>query len=170
VSRLITSEPRFVLRITQTRLDEAAPYEAISYTWGPAEDRQTIVCGPEGAVIPVTRNCESVLRRLRDLDSPRLVWVDAICIDQDDIDERNAQVAMMGQIYQNATRVIVDVGETSPDSDYALDAIVHCSEKALYAMELGLNIRNTVNELYRRPWFQRVWVLQEVFRSRETTA
>jgi Heterokaryon incompatibility protein (HET) len=76
--------------IIQAKLGEAPPYEAISYTWGPTEHLQTIPCGPEGANIAVTQNCESVLRRLRDPNSPRLVWIDAICIDQGNVGERNA--------------------------------------------------------------------------------
>jgi hypothetical protein len=155
--------------IIQAKLGEAPPYEAISYTWGSTEHLQTIPCGPEGANIAVTQNCESVLRRLRDPNSPRLVWIDAICIDQGNVGERNAQVAIMGQIFQNARRVIIDIGEASPNSDRALHAIVNCSEKALYAMDLGLQIRDDVGELYRRPWFDRVWVLQEAFRSEEAS-
>jgi hypothetical protein len=65
-----------------TRLGDAPPYEAISYTWGATDDQLPLACGPAGAqiIIMVTRNCESMLRRLRSSDAPRLVWVDAICI------------------------------------------------------------------------------------------
>jgi hypothetical protein len=163
------STANLACNIIQTKLDEAPPYEAISYTWGSTEHLQTIPCGPEGGNIAVTQNCESVLRRLRDPNSPRLVWIDAICIDQGNIGERNAQMAIMSQIYQNARRVVIDIGEASPSSDRALHAIMNCSEKVLYAMELGLQIRDDVGELYQRPWFERVWVLQETFRSEEAT-
>ena len=73
----------------------------------------------------------------------------------------------MRRIYQNASCVIIDIGGASPNSDHALNAIIHFSEEALYAMQTGLHIRDTVNELYRRPWFEWVWVLQEVFRSKK---
>jgi hypothetical protein len=160
-------EANVTLTIAQTCLKAAPPYEAISYTWGDGNDLQRIICGSDDQGILVTKNCESVLRRLRRSNEDRLVWVDAICIDQNSIEERNAQVTMMGQIYQEASRVIIDIGEESSNSDHALDAIMHCSEEALYGFEPGLHIRDTVNELYRRPWFKRVWVLQEVFRSKE---
>jgi hypothetical protein len=155
--------------VIQTRLGDAPPYEAISYTWGATDDQLPLACGPAGAqiIIMVTRNCESMLRRLRSSDATRLVWVDAICIDQGNIDERNAQVAMMGQIFQSARRVVIDIGETSDSSDEALHAIMHCSEQTLYAMDLGLRIKDAVSKLYERAWFGRVWVLQEAFRSKE---
>lgn len=73
----------------------------------------------------------------------------------------------MGQIYQSARRVVIDIGETSNSSDEALHAIMHCSEQTLYAMDLGLRIKDAVSKLYERAWFGRVWVLQEAFRSKE---
>ena len=115
----------------------------------------------------VTRDCESTLRRLRSSDVSRLVWIDAICIDQGNVDERNAQLAMMGRIYQTACRVVIDIGEASDSSDQALEAINHSSGKALYQMELALNIKTPVQKLYDRALFGRVWVLQEVFQLKE---
>jgi hypothetical protein len=163
------SDEDIACTIFQTSLDDAPAFEAISYTWGAVDDRQRLVCSSGGEFMEVTKNCNSVLRRLRDDNEPRIIWVDAICIDQDNIEERNAQVAIMGQIYQRASHVIIDIGEASKDSDLALDAITHCSDTGLYSFELGLEIRDAVNALYRRPWFNRVWVLQEAFMSKEAT-
>lgn len=153
--------------IFHASLSQVPPYEAISYTWGSNEDRQTIPCGPEGASITVTRNCESALRRLRLATESRVVWVDAICINQSDIPERNAQVGMMAQIYQKAKRVIVDIGQTSTNSENALSAIQNVSPTTLYDTMLGIDIRDCVDDLYSRPWFERIWILQEIFMARE---
>jgi hypothetical protein len=155
--------------ILHTNLNQAPQYEALSYTWGSNEDRQTISCGPDGATIDVTSNCKSSLRRLRRSTESRLVWIDAICINQSDIPERNAQVAIMGQIYQKASLVIVDIGETSKDSEAALFAIQNVSLTRLYDTMMGLDIQDCVDNLYGRPWFERIWILQEVFMAREAT-
>lgn len=153
--------------ISEIRLPSAPPYEAISYTWGSADEKHRISCGSKGKWIWVTSNCESMMRRLRYPKWPRLVWIDAICIDQSNVQERNAQVQMMGQIYQCAKHVIIDVGETSKDSDHAIDAILYTDGESMYSMGSGLRMKTTVAEFYNRPWFKRVWVLQEAFMAKE---
>lgn len=110
-----------------------------------------------------------MLCRLRQPSRNRRVWVDAICINQSDVDERHAQVAIMGQIYRRASHVIVDIGEGSEDSDEALTLIQSLSPTHLYPMVEGLNIQEKVNTLYRRPWFSRIWVLQEVFMAQKAS-
>lgn len=152
------------MAIFQTQLKKAPPYEAISYTWGDGTETEEMFCGPDKHRIRVGMNCASVLRRLRRLDKDRLVWIDAICIDQENIPERNMQVAMMGQIYQTASRVIIDIGETSRWADPALDCIIHCSDEVCSKFN-----PDAVEELHKRPWFKRVWVLQEAFMSKEAT-
>ncbi len=150
-------------------LSSAPIYEAISYTWGSDADLETIICGLRGESLHVTRNCVSVLRRLRLEGEPRIVWIDAICIDQANIEERNAQVAIMGQIYETAYRVIADLGDTDEESDLALDAITRGATYAEWnpsASEI-FHVSNAILRLWSRPWFSRVWVLQEVYRARD---
>jgi hypothetical protein len=65
----------------------------------------------------VTKNCEAALRRLRDKDGERILWIDAICIDQDNINERNHQVQLMKEVYSTAHQVIIWLGEASTDLD-----------------------------------------------------
>src|SRR5579862_179067 len=102
-----------ICSIHQLRLSENPAYEAVSYTWGDSTDRRIIMiqCGPRIHGISVTANCESVIRKMRQQTGTRRIWIDAICIDQQNIPEKNLQVAMMGQIYQNASRVVVDIGD-----------------------------------------------------------
>ena len=156
--------------ILQRRLKDAPSYEAISYTWGAVDDQVPLECGLAGTSrdLMITRNCAQMLCRIRSATGQRRLWVDAICIDQENIDERNTQIAMMGSIYRGASRVVIDIGERSKDSDTALGALMHCSENRLYEMIPGLQIRDTVEDLYRRAWFGRVWVLQEVYWAQET--
>jgi hypothetical protein len=77
-------------------LDHNPIYEALSYTWGDASIKLSILCGNNP--FPVTSNLHEALLRLRSEKEARKVWIDAICINQDDIAERNAQVALMGDM------------------------------------------------------------------------
>ncbi|KAF2461212.1 heterokaryon incompatibility, partial [Lineolata rhizophorae] len=89
-------------------LRSSPKYEALSYTWGDALDRHSIAC--EGKTIRVTANLLSALQHLRQPDVTRILWVDAVCINQGNIAERDAQVRMMGDIYRMAARVLVWLG------------------------------------------------------------
>ncbi|KAK5630983.1 hypothetical protein RRF57_006698 [Xylaria bambusicola] len=83
-------------------------YEALSYVWGTEEAQQPIKC--DGYDIPMTLNLEHALLALRHPTLPRPLWVDAICINQQDMDERARQVAYMRLVYQYANRVVVWLG------------------------------------------------------------
>ncbi|KAI2473329.1 heterokaryon incompatibility protein-domain-containing protein [Annulohypoxylon bovei var. microspora] len=83
-------------------------FEALSYTWGNPKD--LIPIEVNGEMISVTKNLATALTYLRKGSSERYLWIDAICINQNDLNERSAQVAMMGKIYQTATRVISWLG------------------------------------------------------------
>ena len=175
--RLVELQPGVVdanlkCKIVQTSLSDAPYYEAMSYTWGAAEGEKPLTCHVDGSdlYVRVTRNCISMLRRLRSQDTSRLLWIDAICIDQGNIPERNMEVAMMGKIYERASRVIVDLGQSSDMTEGALHALKACSETKLYEMEYGLSFRDNVSHLYRSSWFSRVWVLQETLWAKDAVA
>jgi hypothetical protein len=88
-------------------------YEALSYVWGSPTGDRPIRC--DNKLLLVTSNCESALRHLREAERTRTLWVDAICIDQSDdeesVQERNRQVALMGEVYRLATRTFCWLGE-----------------------------------------------------------
>ncbi|KAK3326832.1 heterokaryon incompatibility protein-domain-containing protein [Apodospora peruviana] len=87
-------------------------YEALSYCWGAqaTEDASPSIL-VDGFTFKVTPNLHGALLRLRLRDQPRLLWVDAVCINQEDILERNSQVTLMDQIYRRAKSVVVWLGE-----------------------------------------------------------
>ncbi|OTA01905.1 hypothetical protein A9Z42_0022290 [Trichoderma parareesei] len=114
----ISDEIRFDL-IT-TSLDEPLPYEAISYTWsGQALDRPAHANGQE---YHVTKNAEDVMRRLRPgrPDDSRNLWIDAICINQKDDAEKSVQVQLMFEVYANAERVNIWLGQGTDATALAL--------------------------------------------------
>lgn len=108
--------------IVETTLDKPANYYALSYTWGteapseamsifPAGD--STAAGPSAQVIPLTSNCAAALKVLRKRfgDTDTGVWVDAVCINQSDVAEKNVQVTMMADVYSLAKCVVVWVGQ-----------------------------------------------------------
>ncbi|KAE9379992.1 HET-domain-containing protein, partial [Stipitochalara longipes BDJ] len=91
-------------------------YEAISYCWSQGigdaiEDTWDfhVKCGEDTFMVP--RNLGRALRRLRYQDKQRRLWMDSVCIDQQSVEEKNVQVAMMGRIFAQARRVVVWLGE-----------------------------------------------------------
>ncbi|KAF2995165.1 hypothetical protein E8E14_001903 [Neopestalotiopsis sp. 37M] len=86
-----------VSAILQTvSLNDEPAFEALSYVWG--DGRDTVEINVDGKTANVTRNLGTALRRLRG-STPRVLWVDALCINQSDIDEKNNQVPLMSELY-----------------------------------------------------------------------
>ncbi|KAH7012701.1 heterokaryon incompatibility, partial [Microdochium trichocladiopsis] len=84
-------------------------YEALSYTWGATEGIQRAITVDNGK-IQVTPNLHTALCHLR-TDKPRLLWIDALCINQNDQEEKAQQIALMGNIYRKAEQVVAFLGE-----------------------------------------------------------
>lgn len=92
-----------------SREDHIFPYEALSYTWGDATTIKHIILN--NGTFPITNNLYIALRHLRYPDKERILWVDAICINQSSPLEKTNQVSQMRDIYQAAERVVVWLGE-----------------------------------------------------------
>jgi hypothetical protein len=109
---------RFTLK--HISLDRPQSFDALSYTWGPAVFSEQAILG--GTPFWLTPSCDAALRRLRDSFNLRTVWVDAICINQKDDDEKSSQIRLMRDIYGMAKKVYVWLGESSRDgsSDHAI--------------------------------------------------
>jgi hypothetical protein len=99
-------------------------------------------------------NLHAALSRLRDHSFERIIWVDAICIDQENLKERIQQVQLMAKIYSNALRVIVWLGEETKDTDRALEDIRLAANEELTER----SNQQAILSLLQRPWFQRIWV------------
>ena len=94
------------------KLDSASDFEALSYHWGDSNPPAFIRL--DGRSLQVTRNLKLALAYLRRKDRARLMWIDAICIDQSDNAEKAVQVCMMRDIYEHSIQTIVWVGESPP--------------------------------------------------------
>ncbi|KAK0672599.1 heterokaryon incompatibility protein-domain-containing protein [Cercophora samala] len=166
------------------RRDGAIPYEAISYVWGsPERERQVLI---NGTLFGVTRNLYQILCSLQLEDEDRIVWVDAICIDQTNEVERGHQVQHMGDVYKQAVRVIYWLGSPTYMTNWCLHSLRLLQEEtkdleikawtkerwmiAWKSLKSGSRHRPALackglEELLDRPWFRRVWILQEVANS-----
>jgi hypothetical protein len=131
-------------------------YEAISYVWG--NPRQTLPIFVDKKQFHVTVNLHAALSHLRDDNFERIIWVDAICINQESPEEQGQQVQLMAKIYSYASRVIVWLGNETTDTKGALEEIQLAADEELIARPKKRTNQQAVLNLLRRPWFQRVWV------------
>lgn len=143
-------------------LDDNPVYEALSYRWGNINDTKTItLCGQS---FKVTSNAFHALEALRLDTESRFLWVDAICIDQKNLEERSHQVNIMGNIYSNALNVRVWL-----ESDYKCNiapyVLSHASD---YSLHFDEEIRNIVmGAISMSSWWRRVWTAQEAVLAKE---
>ncbi|KAF2092942.1 hypothetical protein NA57DRAFT_62043 [Rhizodiscina lignyota] len=168
-------------------------FEALSYAWGSEQDQREIYVescyGTES--LNVTRNLGEALPCLRYKDRSRIFWIDAICVNQKDPKERSQQVGRMADIFSKAKGLNVWLGSKSEDSDVAMDGIETMAEKVYYDYETSeicarreLVHSNWLNEyalrpfkekqfdallrFFRRSWFERLWIWQEVYHVSST--
>ncbi|KAK3493505.1 heterokaryon incompatibility protein-domain-containing protein [Neurospora crassa] len=151
-------------RLFRTALDSRGTrlYEALSYVWGSRDNRRSIVVN--GCDLAVGENLYAALLHLRDPSVERTIWIDAICINQEDTEEKGHQVQSMAKIYAKATRIIVWLGEEAAGSDQALEEIRLAADVERYTRRPD-NYAGIL-ALLQRSWFQRIWVLQEVAAAR----
>jgi hypothetical protein len=103
------------------------------------------------------RRWGSALSHLRDPSIERIIWVDAVCINQNDDPEKKHQIGLMSKIYSQANRVIIWLGEAADDSDLAVEEIrVAGSKKSMNSS--NEKIQRAILALLGRPWFRRIWV------------
>ncbi|KAL5365089.1 HET-domain-containing protein [Aspergillus floccosus] len=140
-------------------------YEALSYAWGSDVKSESVILNESPFF--VTKNLHAALLCLRDCQLERILWIDALSINQEDGDEKSQQIPLMRRIYAQARCVIVWLGEDRKDSDGVLDYIRHIAEdkvrKDIPADDKVMSVNHAAClELLQQAWFRRIWVLQEV--------
>lgn len=184
-------------RLSVVERDKAPPYEAISYSWGNENDNRVIRC--ENGKLKVTANLRDALFKIRDPTEVKFLWADAVCINQEDIEERGNQVRQMPLIYANALRVLVwlDLPNSKFDnfddlfnfefdtSGASFSGISERANRILHEHVTKLEspnvqaevldsetsmIANAFAQLFESPWFTRLWVVQEVGMAKSVVA
>jgi len=168
-------------------------YEALSYTWGSDETQTDIEVlplaqrfisnlEPDKVTLPIRSNLHTALKHLRNQTTTRVLWIDAISINQSDVAERSEHVKHMGDIFKFARRVIVWLGVASDNSSLAMRVLghmadqveitktsnvwprPHCTEPEWYdaidasCVDDDPTTWHAVYDLVTRPWFSRLWV------------
>lgn len=190
---LLPAETSADIRIdlVHTRLtkDDAPKYEALSYAWGETDTPEVIYVGQNGDdTIAVTRSLYQALPYLRYRDKRRVLWVDAICVDQQNLEERGHQVERMSDVYSLAERVIVWLGLEDTTSVHAIRLLRTIASKievdwitstmkpvsqddADWADMTNARSHSkqdvfAIYSLAMRAWFERLWVQQEIHANR----
>ncbi|OCL07227.1 HET-domain-containing protein [Glonium stellatum] len=189
--------PQVQCKIRYASSNDNEDYTALSYVWG--DPNETLPILVDSHVFQVTKNLEAALRQLQS-NEVRILWVDALCIDQKNHQEKNHQVQNMRFIYQRAAQVLVWLGVAHYDSDIAIEhlkwlgkAAQSCGIQNLRESVLNKlrpskleKIENHVTDvanrmisqeiqmsaifrLCRRPWWRRVWVIQEAVLAKSAT-
>jgi len=147
-------------------LADCPSYTAVSYTWGSSSDIKKILIN--NMPISISENAWHFLCQMR-VHSEwrwRLYWIDAICIDQEDFEERHAQVSIMCPIYATAENVFVWLGISTPGSDLAMDSAIKSSQllcktssyRQIWKDEEG----KAILAICQRKYWTRVWIVQEI--------
>lgn len=172
--------------LVHAQLSWKTKYEALSYCWGDGALKRQISCSHRN--IDITANLYNALSDLRDLDKQRILWVDQLCINQQDDEEKKKQVQLMTTIYSQALQVLIYLGKPDTATTGALESIRYLDQRLMplyirnfFQISGYINIpikwwdklpvtqpipRDDVNwdpivNLLHTPWFQRTWIIQE---------
>jgi hypothetical protein len=170
--------------LTIVHLASRTKYAAASYHWG--QEYEGEIKFPDNRSLPLSRNLYLALQGLTSNPEVKLplLWIDQICINQRDLDEREDQVGIMSEIYSGAVEVMVWLGSESEIENFAelAWAVEHlCKYSGKHTM--AQIQRSLVNHggakaeqgfrgllsLWLRPWFERLWVRQEVALAKQVT-
>jgi hypothetical protein len=183
-------EDPIVCVLLEVSTSDSPPYEALSYAWwddlkstgsdvdGPGLDAVNISL--DGQAFAVSVNLFFALANFRHRLTARMLWIDAICVNQMDIPERNAQVAMMRSIYGNSIRTLVWLGMGDEWTTRGIKFIPRLAKVLQVAEDQEATILDplfgdeafsedllALAALLKRPWFSRIWVIQEVAVARD---
>ncbi|KAI1166695.1 heterokaryon incompatibility protein-domain-containing protein [Nemania serpens] len=178
-----------------TTFGDELQYDAVSYTWGP--DFKAATVNIDGKKLSITFNLNLILQDLRSLEVDRILWVDAICIDQSNEVEKGHQVQQMRDIFRSAERVLFCISRPTEHTDLLMDSLGKLQEKLQRLdlewdsietcwkeaqLELADNHLSSVSEQIKaltflqrqaleyilgQSWFKRVWIIQEVANARD---
>ncbi|KAF9885415.1 hypothetical protein FE257_012937 [Aspergillus nanangensis] len=158
--------------------NKPSTYDALSYAWGDHEVSEAIHCN--GSYIGITKHLAGALRRFRSTTMPRKIWVDAVCINQNDDEEKAQHIHLMSAIYQLARCVLVYLGEPKLGQELYLlflhelvSLVGGLAEATVDTHRNNVHIRQALKKTFGREdialageftklsWFTRRWVIQE---------
>ena len=167
------------LRNVQLFFSDDQDFETVSYCWGDTKESSMILVN--NASLRVPKSAEQALHRFRKTNEVRLLWIDSVCINQSDLEERAQQVELMSRIYSSGTRNLIWLGEDDGTTQAAMNALDDLMEhirqatndyetfpwSGLYDAHWQTHIRSgipanidpkIIAQLCAKPWFSRLWV------------
>lgn len=163
--------------------DQVKGFDAISWCWGDTGALKVKKINIKGCVLSVSESAYEVLLELCIAQNKRRVWIDAVCINQDDMAERSQQVAMMSSIYERSAMTLVWLGKDNGTAERSMQMMMEIANWR--QIRLGCNQQygefwdestadpfppnidwDAVGSLFSAPWFTRLWVIQEVVLSK----
>jgi hypothetical protein len=167
------------LRLLDLDTEPPAQYDCISYVWGDSGSTRLAIVNEK--YITITRSLYDALRHIRSKTKTMIIWADAICIDQSDIDEKTRQVALMAEVYRRCSKVYIWLGSPEAGSltgnpfeflehfikgrhvydfpGFDRDQLTKCwTWKDNQACN---NILNDFLHVVKSPWWTRAWTVQE---------
>ena len=179
--KILSTDPIIKCTMQLCDIDGCPPYEAVSYCWGSGGMSHRIHFA--GAEYTITEHLFMALKSMHENLTPEWLWVDQICINQFGNNEKAVQVSLMGKIYTQAKRTIVWLGPERHKSNLAMEHMEGIAElirnyefnvdfATKSAVELGFphedeQVWPAIQYLFRRDWFQRLWIIQEAVFSKE---
>ena len=165
-------------------------YEAVSHNWGDQRIGGVLHCNNK--IMALRGSQHTMLKHLRSKSERRSVWLDSICVNQDDIAERAAQVGKMFTIFKHAQRVLIWLGVPKPRTAQVFEALtkmkatqllqkVNAPQFSQYRLDAQTpfvpdmcsnchaEFASGIDEFSAFPWFRRTWVRQEIFASNAAT-
>ncbi|KJK63942.1 Heterokaryon incompatibility protein HET [Aspergillus parasiticus SU-1] len=166
VLKIVEVHPLIKFSLEAFSIYEAPGYEALSYAWGTSSGMEDSL--RNGARFRISRTLGQALSGIHAHSGGGWIWVDAICINQTDAEEKVHQVAGMGELYSCADQVLVWLGDAANHSDLACTLLSELTEKiwSLKDTEGGWGPLSTDDAVAHRAWFQRLWIVQEVVLAR----
>jgi hypothetical protein len=175
--------------IEHAELAKKPSYEALSYVWGTGTASYRATVGSD-KLLHIRPSLYNALRDLRHAEESRALWVDAICINQSNVDEKSQQVALMCKIYREAASVVTYIGEEEEDISQGLalayeiqdyvqshlhedpDGRLLLTDEDEELCRLGFPPRyhpkwRALRYLMKLPWATRMWIVQESVLNRE---
>jgi len=180
--KIAAQDNRIFCSFGTTSIDDAPPYMAVSYRWGsPKRTHCLLITESNSAtIIEINENCFKALCRITPQSTTRYVWIDAVCINQDDEEEKFHQIPLMGEIYSSAVQVVSVFGKerTPGETQHFIRRLVE-SEQYQEALKPGefypislagesYNWSQLLPLTFHEYW-KRAWIVQEVALSRRLT-
>lgn len=146
-------------------------YEALSYVWGSGYPNCYIDI--DTSPMRIMGTLDDALRHLRRKTGARYIWADSICIDQSSIEERSRQVSLMTDVYRTALKVNIWLGLANECSEVGFEILSFLASDDDFHADPPWTRRSPellcagLNDILHRPYFQRVWVVQELVVAKE---